>query len=383
MKKVLIKSLYSITTAPLRMYYHPSSQVIVYDDTVKNRYQKLAVSDLQIGMKVVTPSTTSTSTTVTTVTNLTTIDVPRSQLCIIQPKRNAAFVAHTSLTTLRLRSCGTSTREYGEECILRLSDEELKPNWLRARFKLYRQPIRHLHSESEGLLIPPYILGFFVSKHVDINQCTVDCQQIYDRMLVEAASYPAPHVQVRRLAPFTKSTSSTRPVKVEFSGERWRKFLQTQSAYQHKLPWEYMSASMSDRASLMAGFLDNVGYMSKYNYVYEIFVQNEGLIEQIKLLAGSLGLHISQKSKMPDANKVPDNSARKQYKKLYISGDLEAAGIQCADPKKIPRPNKQVKVNSVGFDIVYDVPDDTECKMTLVELSSKDCCMLNEHFLMI
>ena len=351
-------------------YYHPSASVLCLHPT-SHRLFFMQVKDIQVGMQLVSHYS------LLKVTTIRKQSVDAKELRMVCPKRNHPFLVHSKLSQLHLRSCGTNIREYGELCTLRLSDQELQPEWLRARFKMYRNVIPSSildtgSKQQQSPVIPPYLLAFFVTKHKDLSHIVVDCPEVFERLQTEIASYT--QLQIRRNAPFVKRASGGyRPVTCELYGERWSLFIRTAST--NSIPHELLLSDLETRAQLMSGFLDNVGYMSKYSFVYEIFVQNEGLINQIKLLAGTLGLHISHKSKMPDVNKLDSQSSRRQYKKMYISGDLEAASVRCADPSKIPRVNKYVKVNSCGFDVKALTEEElerVENEMTHLELSTED-----------
>ena len=262
--------------------------------------------------------------------------------CIeIVPNRSATFCILPS-TLLGLRSSGTLSRPYGEEVYFALDHEELAREWMRNRFKLFRKPIRAFSTKQ--LSIPPYIVGYFMVNHTSAFSFKASCPEVFEHLVEQTQTVRG--LMIRRTTPLVPNKS----VKVEIDGESWRTFVRVNET--RIFPDVYLCGDLAQRAQLFSGILDNVGYMSKINYTYDLCLRSDALTEQIKLLAISLGFYVT---------KTP----RQQQTRLYISGDYEDAGIQCYDARKMARNGKQVKVNVSGF-----TSHKTKCMTTHIELSS-------------
>lgn len=103
------------------------------------------------------------------------------------------------------------------------------------------------------------------------------------------------------------------------------------------VPLKFLTASLNDRAALLAGFLDSDGYHN--NGCYQIVQKRLAYAEAIAFLARSLGLRATIRPKKVDGE---------IYHRVQLSGDF--MGLPMRIPRKKPRVRKQKKrANRTGF----------------------------------
>lgn len=114
-----------------------------------------------------------------------------------------------------------------------------------------------------------------------------------------------------------------------------------------RIPFQYLYNSRDIRLQLLAGCIDSDGSLST-NGCYEITLKSENLIDDIALLARSLGYLVSKKPKICSIKSIGFTGT---YFKLIISG---ANDLPCKLPRKQSTNRKQIKnVLRTGFDVLH------------------------------
>lgn len=118
-----------------------------------------------------------------------------------------------------------------------------------------------------------------------------------------------------------------------------RNFLKTLFINEEKrIPFNYLTSSISQRFSLLAGLLDSDGYLNDDKCSYEIATKYNGLCEDILFLCRSLGLRATANKKI---GKIKSRNFEAIYNRINISGYTDF--IPCKIKRKIANPRKQIK----------------------------------------
>lgn len=205
--------------------------------------------------------------------------------------------------------------------------------------------------------ISPYILGTWLGDGFTGQTRWIVNTQKDPEILVELESY-AKEKNYKISYHKTQTDSATR-ISLSNGIKRWKKsdlaiFLQELGIYKEKrIPAEYLYNSTEIRRQLLAGIIDTDGSKSK-DGVIEIGMSRKELVEDIALLARSIGLSVGK------IKEKATNFLTKAYR-ITISGDLHQL------PMRLPRKQftdfkkqyafrrNRIEVSSIGFDKYFGI----------------------------
>jgi hypothetical protein len=346
----------------MKTYFTPEDWLI----SVEVGSQKL--KPIQVS-KITTNTVLKTVNSSTPVLAINTAQLPAIE---IVPNKGETFKVPRA-AKIAVRSSGYRDKMYGEEfCLSFETDKEIYHEAARSRHKLYRKALLFPTQELE---VSPYVIGYWVCKGEGV-MLRVSQKEILERLKVECANSEL-KIDLTQIAPVT--TEGKQPIgsrggkagKLTFTAQLSANFRAWCKQHNYinsfMIPEKYMCGDLQQRALLLSGVLDAIGYLSPHNATFDITIRNDYLLEQVCQLANTLGFYSHKKG----TNKVNVQRFKKQRRpeliaktvnRVYISGDRTV--LSCADPNKNPdRPAKTNVSHVTGFDI-----DELEHPVNFIEL---------------
>jgi hypothetical protein len=299
----------------------------------------IAVKELEVGQKLKTVSSS---------TTLLEIKEEEKECYLIKPCKAENFLLPKDCS-LALRSSGYKRKAYGTEYDMTIDSEDLSSKWGQKRFKLFRKPL--LWNE-KSYDITPYFLGYWITKSTSPTLLRVHKKEVLERLKNEAnkCSINFELIQIMPIIlegfvdPLSRQKKNLKHPSIMIKGA-WEDYVKDQE-WHHSfyIPQQYLIGSIEQRNQLLSGILDGVGYLGIDSGIYDVSLVNEVFLEQIELLAKSLGFYVTYKNE-----KRKTKEAVKIKKRIYISGELQT--LQCSDPNKIfVREDRATKANVTGFE---------------------------------
>lgn len=330
-----------------------NTPIIMFDGTIK-MVQDICVDDLLMGPDS-SPRT------------VTKLHRGSDQLYEVAPVKGDSFICN-SVHVLSLKD------SYNHKRIdnIPLCDYLGKSNNYKHSFKLYRPSIIEF-LPSGKLPLDPYYLGIWLGDgHANSHGVTTPEPEVVAYLEEYAASFGM-HLTVKkeRGCATINATFGIRKGHGKLHNPLKLALRKCGLLGNKHIPLSYLTASVADRMSLLAGLLDSDGHYDTKSNTFQITQKNERLTNDILFLCRSLGMAIyAKKHKTSWTYKGQKKFSEAFY--MCVNGDIDKI------PNKLPRkkacPRQQVKsnlvtgfsVNQIGFGDYYGFSLDGPDKLFLL-----------------
>lgn len=226
---------------------------------------------------------------------------------------------------------------YGEIII---TPEEYLSNTYSYKRHTTRVTSKPIEFKEKELTMDPYLLGVWLGDGFSSGECIIVNVDLDNEIIEYLDSYAKSFGGSIRINSVPK-TDKAKTISFDFNAmganqstgrkNLFKKQLEDIGVLRNKhIPYDYMTSSVSQRLSLLAGIIDTDGHLNKRNS-YEIGMSRKELIEQIYMLAKSCGLDVSEVS-----------SKKSNY-------DTDVYSVRITGSKDIPCLIKRKKSESRSF----------------------------------
>ena len=214
-----------------------------------------------------------------------------------------------------------------------------KGRWFKREWKGYRVPVEF---KEQPVSIDPYFLGLWIgdgnSHNVGVTTFDTEIKDYVYKVAQEWGLQVTPTKGDRcPTYSITSGTTGGVPEDKNLLLNEMRRLGALNKFEGKSIPLCYISNSQHNRLKLLAGLIDSDGSASDGGY--EIISKWESLANQIVFLSRTLGLAAYVK---PTQKQVgTDDSTRRTYYRIFISGDTSGIPIKLARKKNLPRKQKK------------------------------------------
>jgi len=323
--------------------HRKGQKVLMYDGTM------LAVENVKVGDKLMGPDSTP----------RTVLELHQGveEMVEITPTKGNPWVVNKGHILTLVRTSKKIGERKGRKAVYSATND-VKDVWLaeylgwsktqKSVHKLFRTPV-DFETSQHTLPLDPYFMGILLGDGCLRNRVSVtnEDHEIVKEVYYQAAFYGLHvHVEAEGTSSATYHLSTNRgggtpnPIRESlrslhlFDCDSETKFI----------PYDYKTASRSDRLSVLAGLIDTDGSYSSRDSHYDYVSKSQALADDVAFVARSLGLA----AYVSPCLKKSQNGTEGKYFRVSISGDLEQVPVRV--PHKKARKRRQIKnVLRVGF----------------------------------